>query len=450
MWVTTGLIGVGCGLLQSVLLVEVWLLPHWVTRLSAAVRLRLCIKEVAMSLARGIPQKLQDELQAVMASHVRPDNLPGLLYAVCRDGETILNTIGYVDKEGSAPLREDTIFRIASLTKPIVGVAAMMLVEEGVFSLDDPIDAFLPELANRRVLKRLDGPISEIEPATRSITVDDLLTCRMGFGLLLPFDAYPINMTLAEMGFGMSILPPEAASTDDWIAAFSELPLMRQPGTVWLYGTSILVLGALIERASGKSLAGFCQDRIFDPLGMVDSGFCVPAEKLDRFPPVYWRNVVTGAVEVLDPGGVESWFAREPGFASADGGLVSTASDYLTFARAMLHCGAFDGGRLISQASYNKMRTDHISPEQKTRSPFFAEGFWDTVGWGYAVAINTAQTPADPQGVGWEGGYGLTCAWDHETGTIGLLMTQRMIEGWVTPHFQDFWRVVAAIRSLPQ
>ncbi|HZH15316.1 MAG TPA: serine hydrolase domain-containing protein [Archangium sp.] len=229
--------------------------------------------------------------------------------------------------------------------------------------------------------------------------------------------------------------------------ALGSLPLMHQPGEVWMYDTGLTVLGVLLARAAGQPLEDFFRERIFEPLGMKDTGFSVPAGKLDRLATGYWRHPETGKFDVFDAAGQDSQFSRPPGFPSASGGLVSTADDYLAFARLMLNKGEHGGRRLLSEHSVELMTTDHITPEQKAVSPF-GPGFWDKRGWGYALSIVHKHEPGEPRGFGWDGGYGTSCYWDPETGVIGVLLTQRMMDSPTAPAaFVDFWR--SAYEALP-
>ena len=200
---------------------------------------------------------------------------------VSRRGEAHTDVIGSTAVDGGAPVQRDTIFRISSMTKPITAVATMILLEECVIRLDEPVDRFLPELADRRVVRRIDGPVDDTVPADRPITVRDLLTFRMGFGGY--FGPSPVNDAAAplELGAGppQPALPPEP---DEWMRRFSTLPLMFQPGERWLYHTGADMLGVLIARASGQSFGTFLRERVFEPLGMTDTAFSVPPAKLDR------------------------------------------------------------------------------------------------------------------------------------------------------------------------
>ncbi len=214
-----------------------------------------------------------------MAGYVERGDVPGLVTLVSRRGEVHVDAIGATGSRRQSPMRRDTIFRISSMTKPITAVAAMILVEECKLRLDEPVDRLLPELADRTVLKRLDGPLDETVPAHRPITVRDLLTFRMGFGqMMAPPDAYPILQAANEQQIGMG--PPSPATTpapDEWMRRLGTLPLMHQPGERWMYNTGSDVLGVLIARAAGQPLETFLRERIFAPLGMKDTGFSVPA-----------------------------------------------------------------------------------------------------------------------------------------------------------------------------
>jgi CubicO group peptidase (beta-lactamase class C family) len=381
-----------------------------------------------------------ERMHAAMAAHVERGNLPGLVTLLSRGDEVRVDAIGRMAFGDAAPMRRDTLFRIASMTKPVSGAAAMMLVEDGKLSLDEPVDRLLPELSNRRVLKRLDGPLDDTVPANRPILISDLLTLRMGMGAIFTMEPYPILKAMAELGVAVGPQLPTAPSPDDWIRKLGSLPLMHQPGEVWMYDTGLTVLGVLLERASGQPLEAFYRERIFEPLGMKDTGFSVPAGKLDRLTTSYMRNPATEKFEIFDAAGQESRFSRPPGFPAANGGLISTADDYLAFARMMLNKGEYGGKRLLSARSVELMTTDHITPQQKAASPF-SPGFWDKRGWGYGLSVIHKHEPGDPRGFGWDGGYGTSSYWDPETGLIGVLLTQRMMDSpTAPPAFVDFWR----------
>src|SRR4029077_5391110 len=212
----------------------------------------------------------------------------------------------------------------------------------------ETVDRLLPELANRKVLRRLVGPLDETVPAKRAITVRDLLTFTWGFGVLYaPPDTYPILKTANELQIGVG--PPQPLKTpppDEWMRRLGMLPLMSQPGEMWIYNTGSDVLGVLIARASGKPLEVFLRERIFEPLGMKDTSFSVPPDKLKRFATAYWNSFQTGKLEVYDEAATGQW-TQPPAFPSGSGGLVSTADDYFAFSRMMLNKGKHNGVRML-------------------------------------------------------------------------------------------------------
>ncbi len=277
--------------------------------------------------ATGFSRTRLARMHATMAGYVDRGEVPGLVTLVSRRGETHVDVIGTMSVGGSDPIQRDTIFRISSMTKPITAVAAMILVEECRLRLDDPVDELLPELANRRVLARLDGPIDDTVPANRPITLRDLLTFRLGYGMLLESpDEYPILRAVNELGIG-GFGPPDPDSPhgyDEWMRRLATLPLLHQPGERWLYNTGSYVLGVLITRVTGQPLESFFRERIFEPLGMHDTGFSVPAGKLDRLPDCYWGASDDGTLNLFDPAS-GSAFSRPPAFADAGAGLVSTS-----------------------------------------------------------------------------------------------------------------------------
>lgn len=321
-------------------------------------------------------------------------------------------------------MRPDTIFRISSMTKPIIAVATLILLEECVVRLDEPVERLLPELAGRRVVRRIDGPVDDTVPARRPITVRDLLTFRMGFGGY--FGPCPVNEAAAplQLSFGppQPSLPP---GPDEWMRRFSTLPLMCQPGERWLYNTGADVLGVLIARASGQPLEVFLAERIFEPLGMKDTGFSVPAAAIGRFATSYTTDPGTGALQLYDePAG--QW-STPPAFPSGSGGLVSTAADFLAFAEMLLRGGA----PIVSRPSVETMTTDQLTPGQKAVSGFFP-GDFDACGWGFCVGIVTRREhPAAPVGqYGWDGGLGTIWRNDLSEQMVTMLLTNA---AWTSP-----------------
>src|SRR5262249_17162728 len=257
-------------------------------------------REQTMSTG-GLSKARSGRMHDVMAGYVERGDVPGIVPQLSRRGEVHVDAVGMKALGGSTPMRRDTIFRIPSMTKPITAAATMILVEECKLRLDEPVDRLLPELANRKVLKRLDGPLDDTVPANRPITVRDLLTFRMGIGLVLaPPDQYPILKAMQEQKVDIGPNLSAAAGPDAWIRGSGTLPRMYQPGERWMYHTGSDVLGVLIARASGKPLEKFFRERIFEPLGMKDTGFSVPAAKLGRLATCYHFDPKTRQFVVFD------------------------------------------------------------------------------------------------------------------------------------------------------
>src|SRR5262252_10225481 len=322
--------------------------------------------EVRMTTS-SLSQTGLDRLHRAMVARVEKGELPGLVTVVARGDEARFDAIGTMAFDGAEPVRPDTIFRIASLTKPILAAATMMLVEDGALALDEPVDRLLPELAGRRVLRHVDGPLDDTVPARRPIAVEDLLTFRMGHGILTEptFDPpFPIVQAANELQLVMG--PPDPRTPhdpDQWIERFGRLPLMYQPGERWQYNTGSLVLGVLLARVAGQQLEAFFRKRLFEPLGMTETGFSMPAEQTHRLPSQYATDFRTGKVELQTMTGPEVW-SRPPAFPSGAGGLLSTVDDYLAFARLLLNKGIHRHERLLSQRSVEMMTTNHLTPEQ--------------------------------------------------------------------------------------
>ena len=387
----------------------------------------------------GLSRARLGRMHDVMAGYVERGEVPGIVTAVCRRGEVHVDAIGAKAKGGD-PIQRDTIFRITSMTKPITAAAAMILVEECKLRLDEPVDGLLPELAGRRVLTRIDASLDDTVPANRPITLRDLLTFRMGFGHVSgPPDASPIQRAVKEQEI-MSLGPPKPATPhapDEWMRRFGALPLMFQPGERWAYNTGSYVLSVLIARAVGQPFETFLRERIFEPLGMKDTAFSVPEDKLDRFATSYWTDL-----ELLD-GVRDSQWARPPVFPDGAAGLVSTIDDYLAFGRMMLDKGRHGSVRILSRPSVEAMTTDQLTAEQKAVSGFFP-GYWDNLGWGFGMAIVTKRdgVAAVPGRYGWDGGYGTSWSSDPREDMVAVLMTQRAGFPLFSKVHLDFWTSV--------
>ena len=382
-----------------------------------------------------------------MAAEVAAGHLPGLVSLVARGDHVHADAIGTPSFTDDTPLARDAIFRIASLTKPIVAVAALTLVEEGVLGLTEPIDALLPELASRRVLRSVDAELDDTVPARRPIVVEDLLTYRFGFGsVLMPAGTYPIQRAEAALGLqsiGGPPWPPGAHNDDTWIAALGTLPLMYQPGERWLYNTSGQVLGILVARACGQSLQSVLRARIFDPLAMVDTGFTVPAGDLDRVPTLYLPDPETGALSVLDEA-PHSWWSTPPAFADGSGWLVSTIDDYWSFVAMVLAGGTGNGHRIISEESVARLTSDQLIPGQRSGNEVFLgpHGSW---GFGLAVPATGSSDVPFPCGTGWDGGTGTTWRSNTRRRLTAMLFTQRHATSPVPPPLiENFWSAVNA------
>ena len=383
----------------------------------------------------GLSKARLSRLHDVLSRHVDSGEIPGAVTLVSRRGEVHVDVIG-TQSVGGAPLRRDSLFRISSMSKPVAAAAAMILVEECVLRLDDPVDDLLPELADRRVLTRLDGPLDDTVVAHRAITLRDLLTFRLGFGHLMGVSPdTPILRAANERQIGMGPPNPQAyPDPDEWLRRLGELPLMAQPGEKWLYHTGSDILGVLMARATGQSLETFLRTRLFEPLGMKDTHFTVPPEKIGRLVTSY---LPTG--DVYDEGEGGQW-SQPAAFASAGGGLVSTVDDFAAFGHMMLNKGRHGGERILSRPTVELMTTDQLTPAQKAVSGFYP-GYFDTRGWGFGVSVVTARTEVygSPGRYGWDGGMGTTWQADPGEGLTAIMMTQCAAFPDFSPVYRDFW-----------
>lgn len=340
---------------------------------------------------------------AVVLDAIRPyvdrGQVPGAVVGVRRDGEVSLAAAGTAQAGGGPAMDVDAVVRISSNTKPLAAALALSLAGNGLLALDDPVGRFVPELAGRRVLRRLDGALDDTVPARRPVTIEDLLTMRLGFGFV--FEAECPTLSTAA-GAGLGIGPPDPAvplTPDAWISRFAELPLLEQPGTVWRYDLAYGVLGVVLTRAGGQPLEQLLRERLLDPLGMVDTGFVAPP---GRLPPCY---AVDASGLVVFDGATDSRWATAPSFPDARGGLVSTAVDLLRFAGALL-----DGGvGVLTPDAVATMTTDHLTPEQR-RGPS-AHAFLDGAGWGYGVQVLAREHDAAVRMPRYGWGRGLGTLW---------------------------------------
>ena len=378
-----------------------------------------------------------DRMRAVMQRHVGSGSMPGLVLLVRQGDREYMQAIGTLAFDTNAPMQRDTIFRLASTTKPITAVAAMTLVEECRLRLDDPVDEWLPELTNRRVLRTVESPLDDTVPANRPITLRDLLTFRSGYGevaFLSPTS--PLQQALAANELPLSTWP-FPGTPDEFMRRLGSLPLAFQPGERWLYHMGSEIVGVLIARVSGKTLEAFLRERIFEPLGMKDTAFSVPGTKIGRLATCYGTRFPETELVVLE----DEYSARPPLFESGAGGLVSTADDLLAFGQMMLDRGTYRGHRILSRAAVEVMTTDQLTPGQKSLSPFF-EGFWDSRGWGLGMSVVTRSIDLAevPGRYGWDGAFGTSWYVDPRNKVIGVLMTQRRPHvPAIPPVVRDFW-----------
>jgi CubicO group peptidase (beta-lactamase class C family) len=329
-------------------------------------------------------------------------------------GDVELVAAGVASTDGE-PMRHDAIMRIQSMTKAITSVAALRLVEAGRLGLDQSLEQWLPELADRQVLSRPTAALDDTVPAQRTITLRHLLTNASGYGMA--FDDSPLQKAMAENGTEAGP-EPLSLSSEEWLTRLADLPLAFQPGEGWRYHHSFSVLGILLARLTGRPLGEHLAEDLFGPLGMTDTALWVLEEKLDRLPAAY-RHGDAGLIETEPAGG--GFYAGPPPFDVSHGELVSTARDFHRFTRMLADGGRVGGEPVISTDHLRQMTSDQVPAEHKTPESFFFPGFWDEMGWGFGVGV---QTKGPNRGrYGWSGGQGTNFFVDRD-GTVGILLTQ--------------------------
>jgi CubicO group peptidase (beta-lactamase class C family) len=361
------------------------------------------------------PHGLQ-RFSEVAASHVGDARVPGLVALVARGDHVHVEVQGSLSV-GGAQVQRDSLFRIASTTKPVTGAATLALVREGLVRLDEPVDRLLPELADRRVLRRPDGPLDDTEPARRPITVRHLLTFTCGFGMAMEMftspQPWPVVQAASDLRLS-TVGPPDPANTPDpdtWIAGLGELPLLAHPGERWLYNTGAQVLGVLLARAADMPFGEVLRTRIFEPLGMRDTAFWTSDT----------RRLATGYIPTPDglvvsdrPDG--AW-STPPRFEDGAAGLLSTADDLLAFARMLLRGGA----PVLDAEAVAQMTSDQLAPGQAV------PGFLHGRSWGFCQSV---VTEGPRRGAfGWDGGLGTSWLVDPVRDLTVIVLTQRMWEG---------------------
>jgi CubicO group peptidase (beta-lactamase class C family) len=356
---------------------------------------------IAGPRSAGLDEGRLQRLEATVQKDVAGGRIPGAVMAVARDGKVVMHkAIGQQDPAKGVAMRTDSIFRIYSMTKPIVSVAVMMLVEEGRLQVSDPVSMHIPDLKGLRVGVEKGGAL-EIVAAAREPTIQDLLRHTSGFtygvfGKSLVKDLYTKN---------------DVDGTDhdnaQFVKKLAGVPLMYQPGTTWEYGRSTDVLGHVVERVSGQPLDRFLEERIFKPLGMKDTGFFVPAEKQSRLAEPF----------AADPKMLE--VRQKPKYLAGGQGLVSTTADYLRFAHMLLNGGELEGTRLVSKKTVDYMTSDHLGP---IRGP--APGYGFGLGFAVRLADGQASTPGSAGDYNWAG-FGGTYFWiDPKERLVAVWMMQ--------------------------
>jgi CubicO group peptidase (beta-lactamase class C family) len=370
----------------------------------------------AFCMTDGLSGEGIERLHEMAEEHIGDARVPGLVALVARGDQVHVEALGNL-AIGGPPASRDSIFRIASTTKPMTAAATLALAAEGLVELDEPIDRLIPELAERQVLRRMDGPLEDTVPATRAITTRDLLTFTFGFGMatemFMAATPWPIVAAAQELNLS-TIGPPNRAAQpepDTWIANLGTLPLLAQPGERWLYNTGASVLGVLLARASGEPLAEVLRTRLFDPLGMHETGFWTT--HTDRLATAY-RPTEEGLIVWDEPEGL---WSRPPAFADGAAGLVSTVDDLLAFSRMLLGAGA----PVLSAEATRQMTSDQLTKAQKAHGglgPVFFSGR----GWGFCLAV------LNHGAFGWDGGFGSSWLADPAHELTVIVLTQRMFE----------------------
>jgi len=367
-------------------------------------------------VADGLTSEGLDRLHHTVVEHVGDERVPGLVALVSRGDQVHVEAEGSLSI-GGAPVARDSLFRIASTTKPITAATTLALADEGLLRLDEPVDVLLPELADRQVLRRVDGPLDDTVPSDRAITTRDLLTFTFGFGMVMEmFTArQPLPVVAAADALQLGTFGPPAPDTqpdpDIWIAGLGSLPLMAQPGERWMYNTGASVLGVLLARAAGQPLADVMRTRLFEPLGMRDTAFWT--SQTGRLATCY--QPTSDGLVVYDP--ADGAWSRPPAFCDGAGGLISSVDDLLAFARMLLG----GGGSVVSRQAVSAMTSDQLTGEQKARGGFGSD-FFVGRSWGFCQQV------LDDGVFGWDGGLGTSWVADPNNDLVIIVLTQRMWE----------------------
>jgi CubicO group peptidase (beta-lactamase class C family) len=402
----------------------------------------------------GISSRRLERVNQGMQGLISRGDAAGIVTLIARGGKIVhFEAFGSQDAESKTPMKKDTIFRIASMTKPITSVAIMMLVEEGKISLLDPASKFIPAFREARVLVKGDGDTVRMDPVKQQITVRDLLSHRgglvYGFG-----DAGPVGDAYRRAGISDGLTATEGTIAEN-VEKLARAPLVSQPGTEWHYSLGIDVLGRIVEVASAMPLDVFFRDRLFKPLGMVDTGFDVPEAKWSRFATAYSPDGTNGVRPMKDPETFGNtimapftMYKAPKTYFSGGAGLVSTAADYIRFAQMLLNGGEFEGVRYLSPKTIELMTTSHTSD-----IPGGQGGLGTDFGLGFSVVTNLGDSQAiGSEGrYGWSGIYGTNFWVDPKEKLIGLVLVQRYPGSTVASTFQTlvYQAVVAPPVAIP-
>ena len=357
--------------------------------------------------AVGLSAERLKRLEQVLQREIAAKKFPGAVALVARKGKiAYLESFGVRDPNGTAPMTNDSIFRIYSMTKPWTSVAIMMLQEEGRLVLSDPVSKFLPQLKSLQVADAK----GTLVPASRQMTIQDLLRHTSG----LTYGSRTTNATVKD-AYREHLVDARDLTNAELIDRLAKVPLAHHPGTHWEYSRSTDVLGRVVEVIAGTTLAGFFQERLLGPLKMVDSGFWVPKEKQARLAGPFAVDPATGeAINLID-------VTAPPRYESGGGGAVSTAADYVRFAQMMLNGGQLDGQRLLSRTSVRLMTSDHLGKIADTaRSPGYTFGLGFAVRTDYGLGAQSSS----PGEFNWAGAGGTFFWVDPREEVIAILMTQ--------------------------
>ncbi|NDO78935.1 serine hydrolase [Kocuria indica] len=357
-----------------------------------------------------------DHVTEMLQQQVDLGALPGAVALRLRRGDTDAEVVGVQDLESGTPMSRRTLFHWDSLGKPLTAALALTFVAEGSIDLSAPINCWLPELSDPRVLTDSSGPLSDTVPADRPVTVQDLLTLRGGLGLTTDFESPFTEELVSHLQEGPA---PRTLDRQSFLAAAAQLPLAHQPGRGWTYNTGSTLLGLLLERVADQPLDELMAQRIFDPLNMTDTRWWVPAADLDRFAS---RYAPTGDPEaplrLVDP--PDGQYSRPPSFPDGAGGTIGTADDWLVFATMLLNAGEYRGRRILPTPLVESMMTDQLTADQRRQAGFFLA---DDEGWGYGGSVRTDGS------YGWTGGAGTTARVNPRHGSASILFTQVALDG---------------------